>query len=216
MDSRVHLSKAMSPVPGSEEAEIMKEIPYRELSGSLLWIANGTRPDISYAVSTLAKYTTNPGMLHWKALLRVLGYLYATQEYCIKYKRNEAVVDGIDARGYSRGTLPFTTMDGFVDASYAGDADTRRSTTGYLVQISGGPVSWQSRLQSSVALSSMEAEYMAASAATQEAMWLNRLLQQLGFKTPRPTKIYEDNKAAILFSDHPGDHRRSKNIDTRR
>ena len=57
---------------------------------------------------------------------------------------------------------------------------------------------------------------MAASAATQEAMWLNRLLQQLGFKTPRPTKIYEDNKAAILFSDHPGDHRRSKHIDTRR
>ena len=178
----------------------MKEIPYRELIGTLLWVANGTRPDISYAVSTLAKYTTHPGMLHWEALLRVLGYLYATQEYCIKYSRNESVVDGIDARGYARGVLPFTTMDGFVDASYAGD----------------GPVSWQSRLQSSVALSSMEAEYMAASAATQEAMWLNRLLQQLGFKTPRPTKIFEDNKAAILFSDHPGDHRRSKHIDTRR
>ena len=57
---------------------------------------------------------------------------------------------------------------------------------------------------------------MATSAATQEAKWLNRLLKQLGFKTPRPTKIYEDNKAAILFSDHPGDHRRSKHIDTRR
>ena len=178
----------------------MKEIPYRELIGTLLWVANGTRPDVAYAVSTLAKYTTNPGMLHWKALLRVLGYLYATQEYCIKYSRNESVVDGIDARGYARGVLPFTTMDGFVDASYAGDVDTRRSTTGYMFKISGGPVSWQSRLQSSVALSSMEAEYMAASAATQEAMWLNRLLQQLGLKTPRPTKIYEDNKAAILFS----------------
>ena len=77
-------------------------------------------------------------------------------------------------------------------------------------------MSWQSRLQSSVALSSMETEYLAASAATQEAMWLNRLLQQLGFRTPRPTKTYEDNKAGILFSDHPGDHRRSKHIDTRR
>ena len=83
MDSRVHLSKAMSPVPGSEEAEIMKEIPYRELIGSLLWIANG--------------------ILHWKALLRVLVYLYATQNYCVKYKRNEAAVDGIDARGTLEG-----------------------------------------------------------------------------------------------------------------
>ena len=103
-----------------------------------------------------------------------------------------------------------------MDASFAGDVDTRRSTTGYVFKISGGPVSWQSRMQTSVALSSMEAEYMAASAATQEAMWLNRLLHQLGFRTPRPTTIYEDNKAAILFADHPGDHRRSKHIDTRK
>ena len=62
-----------------------------------------SRPDISYAVSTLAKYTTNPGMLHSKALLRVLGYLYATHEYCIKYARNGSVVDGIDARGFLEG-----------------------------------------------------------------------------------------------------------------
>ena len=77
-------------------------------------------------------------------------------------------------------------------------------------------MSWQSRMQTSVALSSMEAEYMAASAATQEAMWINRLLHQLGFQTPRPTVLYEDNKAAILFADHPGDHRRSKHIDARK
>ena len=109
-----------------------------------------------------------------------------------------------------------TELDAYVDASFAGDVDTRRSTTGYVFKISGGPVSWQSRMQTSVALSSMEAEYMAASAATQEAMWLNRLLYQLGFRTPRPTVLYEDNKAAILFADHPGDHRRSKHIDTRK
>ena len=60
----------------------------------------------------------------------------------------------------------------------------------------------------------MESEYMAASAAAQEAIWLNRLLEELGFRMPKPITIYEDNKAAILFSDHPGDHRRSKHIDT--
>jgi hypothetical protein len=62
----------------------------------------------------------------------------------------------------------------------------------------------------------MESEYMAASAAAQEAIWLNRLLEELGFRMPKPITIYEDNKAAILFSDHPGDHRRSKHIDTRK
>ena len=77
----------------------------------------------------------------------------------------------------------------YVDASYAGDEDTRRSTTGYMLKICGGPVSW---------------------------LWLNRLLQQLGLRTPTPKVFYEDNKATILFADHPDDHRRSKHIDTRR
>jgi Reverse transcriptase (RNA-dependent DNA polymerase) len=176
-------------------------IPYGELIGSLLWVANGTRPDVLFAVNTLAKFTSNPGLLHWKALLRVLGYLYATKDYWIKYQRNPEITDGIDAQGCSRGFLPLTELDAYVDASFAGDVDTRRSTTGYEFKISGGPVSWQSRMQTSVALPSMEAEYMAASAATQEAMWLNKLLHQLGFRTPRPTVLYEDNKAAILFAD---------------
>ena len=113
--------------------------------------------------------------------------------------------------------MPRTTdFKCYVDASFASDEDTRRSTTGYVFKISGGPVSWQSRMQTSVALSSMESEYMAASAAAQEAIWLNRLLEELGFRMPKPITIYEDNKAAILFSDHPGDHRRSKHIDTRK
>ena len=94
---------------------------------------------------------------------------------------------------------------------FASDEDTRRSTTGYVFKISEGPVSWQSRMQTSVALFTM-----AASAAAQEAIWLNRLLGELGFKTPRPITIYKDNKAAILFSDHPGDHRRSKHINIRK
>ena len=104
----------------------------------------------------------------------------------------------------------------YVDASIAADLDTRRSTTGYIFKIAGGPISWRSRMQTSVALSSMESEYMAASAAAQEAIWLNRLLEEMGFKSKKPITLYEDNKAAILFSDHPGDHRRSKHIDTRK
>ena len=71
-------------------------------------------------------------------------------------------------------------------------------------------------MQTSVALSSMEAEYMAASAATQEAMWQARLLEQMGMRVDLPIKLYEDNKSAIMFTDHPGDHRNTKHIDTRK
>ena len=103
-----------------------------------------------------------------------------------------------------------------VDASFAADLDTRRSTTVYVFKIAGGPLSWQSRMQTSVALLSIESAYMAASAAAQEAIWLNRLLEETGFRSKKPIILYEDNKAAIVFSDHPGDHRRSKHIDTRK
>jgi len=147
----------------------------------------------------------------------VLGYLANTLDYCIKYEGIENGKTGVEAIGYSRGILPqVSDFKCYVDASFAADLDTRRSTTGYVFKIAGGPVSWQSRMQTSVALSSMESEYMAASAAAQEAIWLNRLLEEMGFRSKKPIILYEDNKAAILFSDHPGDHRRSKHIDTRK
>ena len=137
--------------------------------------------------------------------------------HCICYTRNEEQDNGIAVSGHARSILPsMPDFKCYVDASYAGDEDTRRSTTGYMVKICGGPVSWRSRMQISVALSSMESEYIAASAAAQEELCLNRLLQQLGLRTPNPTVLYEDSKAAILFADHSGDHRRSKHIDTRR
>ena len=93
-------------------------------------IANCTRPDIAYAVTTIAKETSNRGEIHWQALLRVLGYLQATLHHCICYTRNEELENGIAVSGHARGILP--TMADFkcyVDASYAGDEDTRRNTT---------------------------------------------------------------------------------------
>ena len=126
-------------------------------------------------------------------------------------------MDNISPNGYMRGILPnHSDFNFYVDASHASDVDTRRSITGYIFFISGGPVSWQSRMQTSVALSSMEAEYMAASAATQEAMWQARLLEQMGMRIDLPIKLYEDNKSTIMFTDHPGDHRTTKHIDTRK
>ena len=118
MDSRVPYSKSQCPAVDSEEAIRMKTLPYRELIGTLLWVANGTRPDIAYAVGTLAKFTNNPGVIHWKALLRVLGYLGRSIDFCIKYQRNEELSDGVEAVGYIRGILPsIIDFKCYVDAS---------------------------------------------------------------------------------------------------
>jgi hypothetical protein len=77
-------------------------------------VANGTQPDVSFSVNTLAKFTSNPRQVYWKALLRILGYLYATKDYFIKHERNANVEDGVDAKGYSRGVLPLAELDAFV------------------------------------------------------------------------------------------------------
>ena len=188
-DERQHYSKKQMPQAGSAEAQQMATLPYRELIGSLLWIANGTRPDVTYSVNTLTKFTSNPGLIHWRAALRVLGFLNTTKNYCIRYTQ-QIHLDHISPNGYMRGILPnHTDFNCYVDASHASDVDTRRSITGYIFFIFGGPVSWQSRMQTSVALSSMEAEYMAASAATQEAMWQARLLEQMGMRIDLPIKL---------------------------
>jgi len=100
-----------------------------------------------------------------------------------------------------------------VDSDHARDADTRRSVTGYIFFLANGPIVWQSKQQASVALSSMEAEYMSACAATQEAMWLRMVLTELGGIVNRPITLFEDNQACIHLSQNPNDHQRSKHID---
>jgi hypothetical protein len=116
-----------------------------------------------------------------------------------------------------RGILPnHTDFNCYVDASRESDVNTRRSITGYIFFISRGPLSWQSRMQTSVALSSMKAEYMAASAAIQEAMWQARSLEQMGMRIDFLIKLYEDNQSVIMFMNHLGDHRTTKLIDTRK
>ena len=96
----------------------MRTMPYRELIGSLLWVANGTRPDISYAVGSLAKYTSNPGRVHWEALLRILGYLSQTLNHCIRYKRDTSNEDGVPVRVYARGILPQLSLGGALLVTY--------------------------------------------------------------------------------------------------
>ena len=106
-------------------------------------------------------------------------------------------------------------LHGFSDADFAGDATTRRSTAGFVFLIGDAPISWRSKLQSSVALSTTESEYIALSHATQEAAYLRQLLHELGATDDKPTVIYEDNQAAIAIANNEQYHGRLKHIDVR-
>ena len=228
MSSNIRLTKAMSPTTSQGSLD-MEKYPYREAVGSLLWISNGTRPDVAFAVSQVAKFMSNLGMEHWEAVKRILRYLKGTQNSKITYNgfRN------VNIAGYSSGDLPQVnrfreSTEGmsnkrvrinpelYVDADYAADPDSRRSITGYIFMLAGGPISWQSRQQVSVALSTMEAEYMAACAATQEAIWLRLLLKDLHILDgDQPMIIREDNTACMAYAKNPIDYKKSKHIDVK-
>ena len=170
---------------------------YQSLVGSLLYAAIATRPDIAHAVGAVSKFCSNPSKVHLNAAKRILRYLKGTLESTLMYSKSECA-----------------SPTGYADANWAGDLDTRRSTSGNLFRMSGGAVSWASKTQSSVALSSSEAEYMALSMATQEATWIQKLLSDLKID-PQPIRIMEDNQGAIAIARNPVSHSRTKHIDIR-
>jgi hypothetical protein len=170
--------------------------PYSELVGGLLYLAVCTRPDIAQATGCLARYMAQPAVSHWNAALGVLRYLASTQDLGITYEPSYTSDD----------------LKGYADADFAGDIDTRRSTTGYVFTLSGGAISWSSRLQPTVAVSTAEAEYMAAAFAVKEALWLRKLMADLGLGM-KPVKIYGDNQSALKLIKHPIASLRSKHID---
>jgi len=182
---------------------------YMSIVGSLLYASMITRPDITYAVQALGRHMQSSGNEHMIAAKRVLRYLQGTKDLGLIYEAGET--------GSGNGIGGQLCVVGFSDADWGGDLDTRRSTTGYLFMIeeTGGVVSWGSKLQPTVALSSAEAEYMAACAAVQEAVHLRLLMSDLGFEQREPTVIYEDNQGCIALSDNPVHHRRTKHIDIR-
>lgn len=167
---------------------------YSQLIGSLMYLSICTRPDISQAVGALARYMAQPTTAHWQAAKGVLRYLAGTADYGITYGGAKI---GLEA---------------YTDADYAGDIDTRRSTTGYVYIMNGGAISWSSRLQQTVAASTTEAEYMAAASAIKEGLWLRTLFNnlQLGISG---IEINADNQSAIKLLKNPVFSMRSKHID---
>ncbi|XP_033224575.1 secreted RxLR effector protein 161-like [Belonocnema kinseyi] len=172
----VKLSKEMSPTT-DEEKKGMSQIPYRNLTGSLMYLPTSTRPDIAYAVSALSQFNENPGEEHWKAAKRVLRYLKKTEKMEIVFSETGE------------------KLIGFSDADWGANIDDRRSYTGYLFKWAGGAISWSSRKQRTVAMSSAEAEYMALSEAAKETIYLRRFLSEVMGKL-KTTVILCDNQSA--------------------
>ena len=140
-------------------------------------MSTATRPDIAAAVGVLSQYMSKPSKDHWTGVKRILRYLKGTLKYGLKFSVHEEEPE----------------LFGYSDADWAGDVDTRRSTSGYVFQIGTSTVSWSSRKQATVAKSSTEAEYVALSSATREAVWLRRLMEDLRREMAALTTIYEDN-----------------------
>ena len=165
----VKLSKGMGPL--TEEAiEEMKKIPYRSLIGALNHLANYTRPDIAAAVGICAQFSCNPGMQHWRSVLQIVRYLKDTKGMGVIYGRKRTKM------------IPYVPLLAYADSSWADNLDDRTSRSGIMLWSWGGPIEWQSKKQKSQALSTTEAEYMAACRATKSIVWARRLFEDFGYK----------------------------------
>ena len=189
------LSKADSP-QDVQATNYMKGIPYASACGSLMYAMVATRPDIAHAVGVVCRFMADPGRAHWEAIKSIMRYLKGTKSKCICYGKGQM------------------ELQGFCDSDMAGDVDTRKSTSGYVFTLAGGAVSWCSRLQRIVALSTTEAEYISATEASKEAIWLARLCSEFGLPDKAPV-LGCDSQSAICLAKNAMFHARTKHIDVR-
>ena len=173
---------------------------YRQIIGSLMFLMTGTRPDLAVAIGFLSQFNANPTNAHMQAAKRTLRYLKGTKDAKLCFNGNNDGNQGI-------------TLIGYCDANWGNDTATRKSTTGYLFHLCGALITWSSKRQATVALSSTEAEYMALTHATKEAIWLRTLLSELSFMQRSATIIHEDNQSSIALARNPVHHARTKHID---
>jgi hypothetical protein len=170
---------------------------YKQIVGSLMYLT-ATRPDIMHATGLISRYMECPREMHLLVAKRIMRYLKGTLEYGLFYKK-----------GVKSDLIAFT------DSDYAGDQDDRRSTSGYVFMMGTGAISWSSKKQPIVTLSTTEAEFVAATACTCQAIWLRKILEELHSKQVGAITIFCDNNSAIKLSKNPVLHGRSKHIDVK-
>lgn len=191
------LPTGWSPKENKEKATPRDIADYQCMIGSLLYLMLGTRPDISFAVTQLSQFAANPSRDHIDKAKYILHYLVGSQDYSLRYSHKSG-----------KGLVAYT------DSDWAADTIKRRSVTGIFFKLADGIVSWRSHAQKTVALSSTEAEYMALSDCSRQAVWIRTLLTELGI-TLKATPVYGDNQGSIFIASNPVQESRTKHIDIR-
>ena len=182
----------------TSSGQLVDSTPYASAVGALMFAALVTRPDIAFAVTSLCQFMSAPGNDHWQAVKRVMRYLRGTRHLGLTY--GWAGGDNRELYGYS-------------DSDWGNDTNDRRSFTGWVFLLHDAAVSWQSCKQPTVALSSVEAEYMAATQATREAVWWRAFLTELGLSPTAATIVHSDSQGSIALGKNPEHHKRTKHID---
>ncbi|KAK2442749.1 putative mitochondrial protein [Trifolium repens] len=170
---------------------------FKQIVGSLMYLT-ATRPDIMFAVCLISRYMEKPTDEHLLAAKKVLRYVKGTVEFGVQYLKNGE-----------------PELLGYTDSDYAGDIDDRKSTSGYVFMLGAGAISWSSKKQPVVTLSTTEAEFIAAASCACQAVWMRRILDKLGYPQDKRTLILCDNSSTIKLSKNPVMHGKSKHIDIR-
>jgi len=191
---KIPMPKAYEPDP---QEEFKDNYPIREAIGGLMYLANTTRPDIAFAVNNVSRHVTRPTKSLWIAIQKIIKYLKSTSTKGITY---------------TQGTFEIKC---WADSDYANDKEDRKSITGWIIKVGDNTVSWKSKKQASVALSTTEAEYMAASDAVKEIIWTQDLLFELNMIEKKLTVLYQDNQGAIFLEKNNSNTQRTKHIDVR-
>ncbi len=175
--------------------EEMQGIPYKAAVGSLMYAMVGTRPDLAFPVSMVSQFMSRAGPSHWMAVKRIMRYLKGTLDL-------KLCLGGKDV-----------SLRAYCNADWGGYANERHSTTGYVFFVGVGAVSSNCKRQPTIALSTTKAQYMATSQCTKEAIWLRKLMADVGLVQDGATSIMCDNQGCIALAKNPTHHFRTKHID---
>lgn len=174
-----------------DEVKQMQNVPYASAVGSIMYAVRCTRPDVAFAQNIVSRFQQNPGVSHWTAVKNILKYLRSTKDMVLVYGGNPAAE---------------LKVTGYCDAGFQTDKDDMKSQSGYVFTLNGGAVDWKSKKQTTTAMSATESEYIAASEAAMEAVWIRKFISGLSVVplNKSPMELYCDNSGAIIIANEPG------------
>ena len=200
-EKKVPICEDVSETQDVCDQEILSS--YQQLVGQLLYLSTTVRPDLGHAAAVLSRHMSKPSKQHWALAKGVVRYLKGTKDYGI-------LLGDLNENGPTE-----ISLEGYCDADFATDKATRRSRTGYLFLVNGSMIDWRSQLQSTVATSTAEAEYMSLAECVKKALWLRTILAELLGKAPQAIPIHCDNQPALHMAKDLNCVSRTKHIDVR-